>query len=356
MGRLSCSICGMTEGLVTSVLGICSNCIREDGRAAREHVRRAHSEARSTFSLPPEVPRSEGGAGCKICANLCRVPEGGHGFCGLRRNEGGRLVHLAGVPSRGRCEPYYDPLPTNCVAAWTCPGSRALGKRNLAVFYLGCSMDCLYCQNWTCRLTVRGGRGRTMSSRELADMVDERTACVCCFGGDPGPHSPHALRTADIVMEERPDVRICWETNGRWAPPLRRRMIETSLISGGIVKVDLKAGTDQVHRALTGQSVDVTRETIRQVSQVASERPETPLLVVSTLLVPGYVDGTELRAIAEFLVGLDTVPSWSLLAFHPDFEMRDLPPTSMAEARQALAIASDAGLEEAHVGNVHLLH
>jgi pyruvate formate lyase activating enzyme len=132
-------------------------------------------------------------------------------------------------------------------------------------------------------------------------------------------------------------------------------MIEVSLGSGGIVKVDLKAGTDPVHRALTGQPIGATIETIRQVSNRAGERSDIPLLVVSTLLVPGYVDEVELRAIAQFLSGLDPVPPWSLLAFHPDFEMNDLPSTGIQEARTALEIANEAGLEQVHVGNLHLL-
>jgi pyruvate formate lyase activating enzyme len=49
------------------------------------------------------------------------------------------------------------------------------------------------------------------------------------------------------------------------------------------------------------------------------------------------------------------VPPYSLLAFHGDFEMRDLPPTSLKEARAALDAAHDEGLEEVHVGNIHIL-
>jgi pyruvate formate lyase activating enzyme len=128
------------------------------------------------------------------------------------------------------------------------------------------------------------------------------------------------------------------------------------LTSGGIVKVDLKAWHDGTYRALTGSTKDATVETIEHVTERASARPEVPLLVVSTLLVPGYVDAAEVRGISEFLASLDPVPPWSLLAFHPDFEMRDVPPTSLDLVREVLAVASDAGLDEVHVGNVHILN
>jgi pyruvate formate lyase activating enzyme len=186
-------------------------------------------------------------------------------------------------------------------------------------------------------------------------MVDERTNCVCFFGGDPGPHSPHALKVAEVALERRPGTRICWETNGRWTPRMRERMVGTSLVSGGIVKVDLKAWHDGTYRALTGATRDATVETIERVTDLAPDRPEVPLLVVSTLLVPGYVDAEELRGISEFLASLDPVPPWSLLAFHPDFEMRDVPPSSLDQVREALSVAADAGLDLVHVGNVHIL-
>ena len=62
-----------------------------------------------------------------------------------------------------------------------------------------------------------------------------------------------------------------------------------------------------------------------------------------------------MRCIARFLASLDPVPPWSLLAFHPDFEMRDVPPTGLDQVRAALSVASDAGLDDVHVGNVHIL-
>ncbi len=356
MPTSECRLCDAPRTPVSEALGVCVSCIRHRGEPALGIAMEGHAKARSRFGLPPAVPTGAGGARCRVCSNGCVVAEGALGYCGMRTNLGGHIVHRAGVPSRGLCAPYHDPHPTNCVAQWLCPERRSLGRSNLAVFYLGCSFDCLYCQNWSCRMALSGDRGGPLSSRELADMVDGRTSCVCFFGGDPGPHSPHALRVAGILAEERPDVRICWETNGAWSPRPRERMIGSALASGGIIKVDLKAGTESVHRALTGRPLAPTLETIEAVTARAGERTDgPPLLVVSTLLVPGYVDGEEVGRVASMLAELDPMPPLSLLAFHPDYEMGDLPPTSRAEASAARRTALDAGLKEVHIGNAHIL-
>jgi pyruvate formate lyase activating enzyme len=46
---------------------------------------------------------------------------------------------------------------------------------------------------------------------------------------------------------------------------------------------------------------------------------------------------------------------YSLLAFHPQFYMSDLPMTSRDLADRCCQAARDAGLKNVRIGNVHLL-
>ncbi len=190
----------------------------------------------------------------------------------------------------------------------------------------------------------------------LADLRPE-VSCVCYFGGDPGPQAPHALSfSRRAVREARGRIlRICWETNGGENPRILRQMMELSLATGGTLKVDLKAWSSAVHRALCGVSNQAVLENFRLLSAMVAARPEPPPLVASTLLVPGYVDEEELRGLARFLAELNPEIPWSLLAFHPDFMLTDLPTTSRDHAALALEIARSAGLKRVHLGNRHLL-
>jgi pyruvate formate lyase activating enzyme len=138
-------------------------------------------------------------------------------------------------------------------------------------------------------------------------------------------------------------------------PKLLERIVTIALDSGGCIKFDLKAWNEPVHRALTGASNQRTFENFQRVAARIQERPEVPLLIASTLLVPGYVDIEEVSPIAQFIASLDRRIPYSLLAFHPDFLMNDLPPTSGAHAQRCLAAAREAGLTEVHLGNRHLL-
>lgn len=58
-----------------------------------------------------------------------------------------------------------------------------IGFANLTVFFRTCNFNCLYCQNWHFR--EDSVRFRPVAVDDLVADVDERTACICYFGGDP---------------------------------------------------------------------------------------------------------------------------------------------------------------------------
>lgn len=351
----ACALCGATGLTVSGFLRLCPTCARCGGEETEEVIRGAHGRARAPFGLPALPPRAEGGVVCRLCGNRCRMGEGEKGFCGLRIAKDGKLVHLTGTSRQGVLEYYYDPLPTNCVADWVCAGSAERGKYNLAVFLGACSFDCLFCQNSQYRfLTAR--LAPACSPRELARAAHERTACICYFGGDPSPQMPFALRASELALEEREGrLRVCWETNGSMHRGFLRRALDLSLRSGGCVKFDLKAYTPSLHRALCGVDNRVTLDNFSYASSRVLERPEPPPVIASTLLVPGYVEAEEVGRIASFIASLDPGIPYSLLAFHPQHAMRDLPVTSRRQAEECLAAAREAGLTRLHLGNVHLL-
>jgi len=297
------------------------------------------------------------------------MAEGETGYCGLRCNEGGTLRHFAGTPAKGLLHWYFDPLPTNCVADWVCEGHTRRGYKNLAVFYGACTFNCLFCQNWHYRQMSPHGPG--LSAAELAACADQHTFCVCYFGGDPTPQIAHALATSRLLAERqvppsaesrpplggvgRDGVRICWETNGSMHPAMVDQMVELSLQSGGCIKFDLKTWDDNLHRALTGSSNEQPLHNFARIASRIHRRPEPPLLIASTLLVPGYVDVQEVRQLAAFIASLDPAIPYALLGFHPQFYIHDLPRTSVRHAEEALEAAQVAGLRNVRIGNRHLL-
>jgi pyruvate formate lyase activating enzyme len=361
-----CVNCGKESNLISEALQLCLDCIRKDFDKMRAHIERVHAKSRAEFALPQKPPKSASGVGCNLCVNECMIPLGERGYCGIRQNLDGKLQ--GGGKDDGNLSWYYDHLPTNCVASWICAGGSEAGYpqfshskgpeygyKNLAVFYQACSFNCLFCQNWHFRMDVYSRK--TKSSKQLADCVDDRTSCICYFGGDPTPQIQHAIEASMMALNRNKDrvLRICWETNGAMNPRFLKQMADLSLKSGGCIKFDLKAFDENLNIALCGITNRRTSENFKMLSEIGKTRPDPPLLVASTLLVPGYVDQVEVSKIAKFIANLDKNIPYALLAFHPQFYMTDLPRTSKRHADECLNAARAAGLRNVRIGNVHLL-
>ncbi|MDI9645186.1 MAG: radical SAM protein [Archaeoglobales archaeon] len=296
-----------------SSLKVCKNCARSE--KALEVVEILHPKVGSYI-------RS-----CKLCSNECKS------------------LALCGKPRYGNLIYYEDPLPTNCCNSWFCKGSDLKGT-NLAVFYYGCNFDCLFCQNWS----HKNVNIFYVSLSELVEAVkNPRVKCVCHFGGSPEPQLPFAIKFSRKAIEVRKDLMICWEWNGAGNSSLAFKAAELSYVSGGTVKFDLKAWNEFLHILLTGRSPERVRKNFENIGKKFPE-----VLSATTLLVPYYVDEKEVEKIAEFIASVDPKIPYSLLVFHPDYKLRDLPITPKEQVLECYK-AAKKHLEKVNVGNLHLL-
>ncbi len=362
-----CKICGAKGLEISEFLGICLNCIRREPSESLSHAMEAHKKSREAFSLPAFPPTSKKGIKCRLCVHQCTMGEGEFGYCGIRKNVKGKISG----PRAGEAKVswYLDPLPTNCVADWVCPAgtgagypdyshsknSPEYGYYNLAVFFHSCSFNCLYCQNWHFR--ERTFEPTNRSIEEMLGSLNPKVACICYFGGDPSTQINFAIKASEKALERKKNriLRICWETNGSMHKSYLKKMIELSLHSGGCIKFDLKAWNETLHKVLTGVTNRRTLDNFAYIAEFIPQRPEPPLLIASTLLVPGYIDEKEIKAIASFIAKLDPNIPYRLLAFYPHFYMRDLPLTSKKIAQKCYEAALEAGLKRVSLGNIHLL-
>jgi pyruvate formate lyase activating enzyme len=366
-----CQICNEQSSLISNQLGVCLQCIREKPEEALTITNRIHAQSRERFGFPPKPPKEPNGISCGMCANNCKIGVNGKGFCGLVFNIDGRLVRMGGTPKKGILEWYYDPLPTNCVAWWFCPGCTGAGYpkhahkqgaetgySNLAVFYGSCSFDCLFCQNWHYR-NLATSLQPMMTAESLAAKVDAHVSCICFFGGDPSVQMPHALKTSRLALEKTSNkkriLRICWETNGYWKKEFALDAAKLSFNSGGNIKFDLKTWNKNLNTALCGVSNMPSLENFRMIGEeFFKERPKLPIITVSTLLIPGYVDVEEVQGLASFIAEVDPRIPYNLLAFYPHYLLTDLPTTSRELAYRCQDIA-EKHLENVRIGNIHLL-
>lgn len=367
----TCSLCGKKAITISAQLGVCKECILNEPKKALPIVQKTRTHYRKEFSLPIAAPKNPKGLTCGDCVNNCKIGKGEIGFCGLVKNINDELIRVAGdEESGGLFSYYYDPLPTNCVANPFCAGCTGAGypkftntdgaeysRNNLAVFYQACTFDCLFCQNYQYRREIHTSKPRKPNA--LIEAISDKTSCICFFGGDPSAQIKHSNAVGMLALEkgkkEERIIRVCWETNGSSRPALLQQSAAIALKTGGIIKIDCKTFSNDLNEALCGSSNKFTKYNIKKIGKMAQERPELPLLVVSSLLIPGYIDQDEIAKIAELIANIDPTIPYSLLAFYPTFVINDLPKTSKKLAKQCYQAAKEQGLVNVHIGNKHLL-
>jgi pyruvate formate lyase activating enzyme len=163
------------------------------------------------------------------------------------------------------------------------------------------------------------------------------------------------MEKCDELFKDR-ILRHCFEMNGNANPILMKKAGLLAAESGGIIKFDLKAYSPSINRALCGVSNEPTFKNFTMLAETLpfEGRSHSPLMA-TTLLVPHYIDEQEVKQIAKFIKELNQPAiEYSLLIFHPQHLMRDLPVTPLAQAQRCYDAAKKY-LDKVHIGNLGLL-
>ncbi|MCV2394841.1 AmmeMemoRadiSam system radical SAM enzyme [Actinotalea sp. M2MS4P-6] len=273
---------------------------------------------------------------CDLCPRECRLRDGQRGFCFVRMRQGDQLVLTTYGRSSGFCIDPIEKKPLNHFY----PGSSVLSFGTA-----GCNLGCKFCQNWDISKAREMDRlmDRAMPDDVARAAVELGCRSVAFTYNDPVIFTEYAVDVAAACHER--GVQAVAVTAGYINPEGRRDLFGAM----DAANVDLKGFTDDFYRRITGARLQPVLDTLTYL------RHETSVwLEITTLLIPGHNDSDEeLRAMFRWVLdelGPD-VPH-HVTAFHPDWRMRDVPPTPRATLVRARQIALEEGLHFVYTGNV----
>jgi len=282
-------------------------------------------------------PLADGKLQCDVCPRHCRLAEGQRGLCFVRARQRDEVVLTTWGRSSGYC---VDPIEKKPLDHFL-PGTPVLSFGTA-----GCNLACRFCQNWD-----------ISKSREIDTLADEarpetiaraalELGCrsVAFTYNDPVIFLEYAIDTALACREA--GVRTVAVTAGYVCPEPRRELFAAI----DAANVDLKAFSEAFYARICGGRLGPVLDTLVYL------RHETDVwFEITTLLIPGENDSpAEIERASRWMVdhlGVD-VP-WHFTAFHPDYRMRDKPPTPHDTLTQARRIAREHGIRYAYTGNVH---
>ncbi len=279
---------------------------------------------------------TDGRVRCTLCHQHCLIKPGARGLCGVRENRDGQLDSLVyGRPIATAVDP-IEKKPLYHVL----PGSSAF-----SIGTFGCNFRCLHCQNCTIS-QAPSTRELAMPARiEPAQIVAMAVANGCASIAytytEPTIFYEYAYDIARLARDE--GLRNLFVTNGYMMPEALVKMAPYL----DAANIDLKGFRDDRYRELTGARLAPILETIRLHRELGI------WIEITTLVIPGVNDDTgQLRALAEFIAGIDTAIPWHVSAFHPAYKLTAVNPTPRSTLETARAIGRNAGLAHVYLGNV----
>jgi len=281
-------------------------------------------------------PLADGRVQCDLCPRRCRLHEGQRGFCFVRMNQGGQIVLTTYGRSSGFCIDPIEKKPLNHFL----PGTAVLSFGTA-----GCNLGCRFCQNWDISKSREMDTLADEASPETIARVAEALGCrsVAFTYNDPVIFHEYAIDVAQACHAR--GIRTVAVTAGYVCPEPRAEFYAHM----DAANVDLKAFSETFYRKICAGELSPVLDTLRYLYHET-----TTWLEITTLLIPGENDSdAELEALTAWIV-MNLGPDVPLhfTAFHPDWKMRDRPPTPPATLRRARAIALKNGLRYVYTGNI----
>ncbi|OQA56039.1 MAG: Pyruvate formate-lyase 1-activating enzyme [Candidatus Omnitrophica bacterium ADurb.Bin277] len=273
---------------------------------------------------------------CVLCPRHCRLAEGQRGFCFVRACEKGRIV----LTTYGRSSGFgIDPVEKKPLFHFL-PGTSILSFGTA-----GCNLGCLFCQNWNISKSRETDTLAVRASPAGIARAAKNAGCrsVAFTYNDPVIFHEYAV---DAAKECRKlGIKTAAVTAGYVCAEPRKEFYEWM----DAANVDLKGFSEDFYKKYCRASLAPVLETLEYI-----RRETKTWLEITTLLIPGLNDSAAeidslTKRIAETL-GPDVPLHFT--AFHPDYRITDVPPTSPAILRKARETAITNGIRYCYTGNV----
>ncbi|RKY39530.1 MAG: AmmeMemoRadiSam system radical SAM enzyme [Candidatus Omnitrophota bacterium] len=281
------------------------------------------------------IKLDKGKVRCVLCPRQCLIPSGKRGFCGVRKNIGGKLYTLVyGKP----CAVHIDPIEKKPLFHFY-PGSKAFSLATA-----GCNLRCKFCQNWQIS-QARPEETITynLPPRRLIEEVKKSGCKVIAYTyTEPTIFYEYMLETAKLAHQN--GIKNIIHSAGFINPEPLRRLCKYL----DAANVDLKGFREEYYQKTCSGSLEAVLRSLKILKE------EGVWLEVTNLIVPGLNDSPqEIREMCLWIkenLGVNTPVHFS--RFYPAYKLRNLFPTPVKTLERAREIALSTGLKYVYIGNV----
>ncbi len=267
---------------------------------------------------------------CHLCPNECIISDGKVGSCGVRINEGGRLLTVVYGKMTSMA---LDPIEKKPLYRYH------PGEYILSLGTKGCNFHCSFCQNWQISQDMTVPTEDITSEAIVAKAKELKSFGVAYTYNEPFIWYEFVLDTARLARKA--GLENVLVTNGY----VNMKPLEEMLPFINAMNIDIKSIDEDFYRRICKGSLKPVLEVIKR--SVRSCHVELTNLIIPTL---NDSEDSITRLVNWIRNNLGRDVPLHLSRYFPCYQM-DLPPTPIPTLKMAERIAK-AKLKYVYLGNI----
>jgi pyruvate formate lyase activating enzyme len=209
-------------------------------------------------------------------------------------------------------------------------------------------LRCHYCQNWSIsQRKPEETRNYDLLPEKLIDVVcswrnkDRKVLSISYTYTEPAAFYEYMVDSA-VLAKER-GIYNTVVTSGY----LDRRPLKRLAKIVDAIKIDLKGFDEEFYRKVCSAELDFMIDACEIVAE------SDCWFEIVNLIVPTLNDDyKQIEAMCEWIVSLSPDIPLHFSRFHPQYKLRNLPPTPFETLYKAYRIAKDCGINYVYIGNI----
>ncbi|OGV48692.1 MAG: AmmeMemoRadiSam system radical SAM enzyme [Lentisphaerae bacterium GWF2_44_16] len=278
----------------------------------------------------------DGKVECFLCPRKCLIADGRTGFCGVRKNTGGKLFSLSyGYPQALQIDPIEKKPLSHFMS----------GTKTFSFGTFGCNLACVFCQNHHLSRAVYREKQpyQYFPPEQIVELTLKHNCASLAFTyNEPTVFAEYAIDVAKLAKEK--NLATVLVSNGYITMEAAKDFYP--LIDAA--NIDMKGFSEEFYTSMTSAHLQPVLDAIKYLHTLGKH------VELTNLVIPGKNDSMEMLDAfldwAEKEINRDLPIHFS--AYHPDYKYDESPRTPPVTLYALRDRALKRGFTRIHLGNV----
>ena len=167
---------------------------------------------------------------------------------------------------------------------------------------------------------------------------------IAFTGGDIACQAEFYAEVTQKIKQKCDNIWVLLESNGFGLTPRNLDLFQKAGLDS--YWLDIKAYDAKIYKKLCGTSNKTVLSTPREIIK------RNFVLEILTVFIPDFIELDQFKKIAELIVEIDENIPFHILAFFPQYKLKDYRPPKLDEILEAYNVVKDVGLKQIQIGNI----